>query len=111
MADSLRKCAICGNDYPVCRTCEEVISFKPWRTIVDTVEHYKIHIVLNDYTNKHITKEEAREMLQKCDIANYKTFLPHIVSAIDEILDRGNKTNKKKAKEDSVIAEENKDSE
>lgn len=104
MSESLRKCAVCGSEYPVCRTCEEIKTFKPWRTIVDTAEHYKIHIVLTDYTNKHITKEEARDMLQKCDIANYKTFLPHIATAIDEILEDSNtksieNANKKKNKD------------
>ena len=85
MQHNLRECAICGEKYPVCRTCEEVQSFKPWRTIVDTMEHYKIHIILSDYTNKRITKEDAKKMLLDCDIGDYKKFLPHIASVIDEI--------------------------
>ena len=55
------------------------------KTIVDTMEHYKIHIILSDYTNKRITKEDAKKMLLDCDIGDYKKFLPHIASVIDEI--------------------------
>ena len=42
MQQNLRECAICGEKYPVCRTCEEVQSFKPWRTIVDTMEMIRV---------------------------------------------------------------------
>ena len=80
------KCEICGKMYHMCNSCADSLTFKPWRSVVDSIEHFKIYIVLSDYTNKHISKGEAKQELEKCNISDYKTFEPHIVKAIDEIL-------------------------
>ena len=90
MAEKMRKCAVCGQEYPVCRTCEDIKTFKPWRTITDTAEHYQIHLILTEYTNQHITKAEAKEMLKRCNVADYENFLPHIASVIKTILEDNN---------------------
>jgi len=79
-------CSICGKKYHMCVTCSEVKSFMPWRTIVDTVNCYKIFLILRDYTNKSKTKESAKADLEKCDLSEISTFIPEVKSAVEEIL-------------------------
>lgn len=86
MNETNAHCSICGKGYHVCQSCDDMITFKPWRTVVDSIEHYKIYLTISEYANKVITKEEASEQLKKCQIENYKFFLPHIVKVMDEIL-------------------------
>lgn len=85
MAEKLNAtCDICGKKYHVCHSCEEAKSFKAWRTITDTIEHYKIFMVLSEYTR---TKDvgAAREGLDKCDLSGKENFSENIRKTIDEI--------------------------
>ena len=50
-------CAICGQPYKICRTCQEIKSFTPWRTITDTLQHYSLFLVLSEYSR---TKDKAK---------------------------------------------------
>ena len=34
-------CSICGEGYHLCSTCQNTKSFKPWRTVTDTIAHKK----------------------------------------------------------------------
>lgn len=78
-------CDICGKKYHVCHSCEEAKSFKAWRTITDTIEHYKIFMVLSEYTR---TKDinAAREGLRKCDLTGKENFNENIKNTINKIL-------------------------
>ncbi len=90
-------CAICGKRYHVCNSCGEVKSFTPWRSIVDTLEHYQIYFALHDYTlNKN--KEKAREELSKCDLTGFENFPVHIKEAINEIMETPKEQVKKEQK-------------
>ncbi|MGI6095528.1 MAG: hypothetical protein ACOYBL_08870 [Lachnospiraceae bacterium] len=77
-------CSICGERYHVCNACKNVKTLKPWRSITDTIDCYKIYMIIHDYNNGAITKESARKMLDTCTLP--KTFQPHIKTAIDEIM-------------------------
>lgn len=78
-------CSICGKGYHICNSCKEQQTFKPWRTVVDSIEHYKIYLVLHGYS---ITKdkEKAKSELQKCDLSDLENFKPNIKSVIKEIM-------------------------
>lgn len=78
-------CDICGSRYHICRSCENIESFSPWRVITDTVDHYKIFLVLSEYT-KTKNKEQAKKELGTCNLKDKDTFVPHIKAAIEEIL-------------------------
>lgn len=77
-------CDICGKRYSVCKTCQTVKTFKPWRTITDTIEHYKIFIALSEYTRTK-NKEEAKEQLSHCDLSDLESFPDRIKNVIKEI--------------------------
>ena len=85
MAETLNAtCAICGNNYHVCKTCKSVKSFTPCRTIADSTNCYKIYMIIHQYNCGIITKESAKKMLENCTMPN--TFQDHIKKVIDEIM-------------------------
>lgn len=79
-------CAICGKEYHFCKDCSDATTFTPWRTIVDTVEHYKIYLIIHDYTNKHIDKLEAKRLLSERDLKELESFVSEIKLVIQDIL-------------------------
>ena len=78
-------CDICGKRYSVCKSCQNIRSFKPWRTITDTLEHYKIFIALSGFT-KTGDKKEAKEQLSHCDLSEMETFPDRIKNTIKDII-------------------------
>ena len=89
-------CAICGTKYHVCRSCADETKIKPWRSIVDTISHYNIFLIIKDYTNKVITKSEAKTELGKCDLSGLNNFIPEIKSVITDIMKEDKKSSTKK---------------
>lgn len=87
MADYLNaKCSICGKLYHICNDCANTKSFTPWRAIADTLNCYKIFLILRDYTNGYTKKEEAKQLLKGCDLSELETFEDNIKISIKEIL-------------------------
>ena len=80
------QCSICGKKYHFCLDCGNAKSFTPWRTIVDTIEHYKIFIIIRNYVNKNINKSEAKLQLNKLDLSEIDIFVPEIKIVIEDIL-------------------------
>lgn len=78
-------CSICGAGYHICNSCSSQKSLRPWRTITDTVEHYKIFMAIRGYT---LTKdrETAKQELENCDLSGWENFNPEIRAAIEEIM-------------------------
>ena len=78
-------CAICGQGYHICQSCKEHKTFRSWRTVVDSMEHYKIFLAIHGYTvSKNL--EEAKSELQNCDLSDLETFKPEIKSIIQKIV-------------------------
>ncbi len=78
-------CDICGAGYHICNTCLQQKSFKSWRVVTDTVEHYKIYMAVHGYTLSQ-DKETAKRELEKCDLSGLEDFNPPIRAVIQEIL-------------------------
>ena len=95
-------CCICGAGYHVCNDCLSQKTLKPWRSVVDTIEHYKIYYVLHDYSVTK-NKEETKAELQKCDLSGIDNFVPEIREVINEIMEDVNK-NKHSSKK-AVVTE------
>lgn len=88
-------CIICGTKYHACDTCATISRITPWKRIVDTPNHYKIYLILNDYNYGIIKKQEAKRQLAQCDLINYKTFNKDVVAVIDTILESNLKQKEK----------------
>ena len=78
-------CAICGQPYKICRTCQEIKSFTPWRTITDTLQHYSLFLVLSEYSRTK-DKAKAKDELSKCDLSEKELFKDSVKNMIDEIM-------------------------
>ena len=78
-------CSICNKGYHICGTCKNEKHFKPWRTVTDTIAHYKIYMAIHGYT---ITgdSEQAKAELQNCDLSDMNCFKPEIKAVIGEIM-------------------------
>lgn len=79
-------CSICNEGYYLCQSCKNERKFKPWRTVTDTIEHYKIYMAIHGYTITK-NKEQAKVELQNCDLSDIKSFKTEIKSIIKEIMD------------------------
>lgn len=84
------RCSICGEGYHLCKSCADVKSFLPWRTVTDTVGHYLIYTAIHGYTISK-DKVKARSELEKCDLSELKKFNPEIQMVINEIIKSDNK--------------------
>ena len=52
MSESLNAtCAVCGERYHICNACKSVKTYKPWRTITDSAQCYKLYLIVHDYNN------------------------------------------------------------
>ena len=101
-------CIVCGKKYHLCIACERSkATWKPWKMIADTENCYEIYKVLNDYNFNKISKEEARNLLEKLDLKNVDTFKENVKSKIKEIMKR-KKTSKveKTIEVEDIIQEE-----
>lgn len=78
-------CSICGAPYRICNSCLQNKSFQSWRTIADTIDHYKIFMALHGYTLSG-DRETARQELQHCDLSGIDGFKPEIKAAVQEIM-------------------------
>lgn len=90
-------CAICGKGYHVCQDSLDQKTFRPWKTVTDTLEHYKVYAAIHLYTTTH-DKNAAKYELEKCDLSELETFHMDIQKIIHEILHE-NVMNKKNNKQ------------
>lgn len=97
-------CKICGVGYHVCGACLEQKTFKPWRTVTDTIEHYKIYLAIHGYTVSK-DKNKAKIELQGCNLNDLENFKPEVKAVIKEIMTEPKKirTTSKKDKENIKV--------
>jgi len=80
----LRNCILCGTQYEYCPRCDDT---KPTYFLKYCSENCKtISLILNQYSFKHLTKEQAIEELNKCDLSKLKNFEEKEKTYIESIL-------------------------
>ena len=94
MAENINAyCSICGKGYHICNSCAEQKTFRPWRSITDTIEHYKIYMAIHGYTVSK-NKEDAKAELSTCDLGDMDSFTPDIKKVISKIMAEDKKEEK-----------------
>lgn len=98
-----RKCLICQTEYYYCPSCEEARTgrrgFETWRVVAHDKNCRDILEILQKHSLEEITVDEAKEMLQKCDLSVLATAKESTKKHVDEIMgvtDNAPRRNKKK---------------
>lgn len=78
-------CVLCGSGYHSCDTCSQERTATPWRSLTDTMEHYKIFMVLRDYHNQTIDQNTARNLLSECDLSDQETYKDSAKAVLSDI--------------------------
>lgn len=92
-------CSICGKGYYVCISCKDQMKLHPYKFYTDTSEHYKVHQIIIGYSNKVLSKDEAREKLGKVDLSDIDSYKDNVKNVLNEIL--GSSQNEKTENDDS----------
>lgn len=69
-------CIVCGAGYHACDSCKETNGY---RTVADTPEHYQLYLLVCDYRDGKINKEQMQiELKRVAGITkeNYLTYKP-----------------------------------
>lgn len=81
------ECWVCGKEHDYCPTCGQTHG---WRYVADTIEHYQIHMTIEEYRSGVLTKKQAIEVFaDKCGVhANddLSWMLPHVEKVVREII-------------------------
>lgn len=85
MKKNNRKCICCQKEYTFCPNCGDFDNLPRWMSIFHDENCKKIFNTITEYYNKNLTKEQAKETLNKCDLSNKDTFKETIKKAIEEI--------------------------
>ena len=85
MKDINSYCVICGEGYHCCISCDDQKTMS-WRLITDSMNHFKVYMILCDYRDKKINKENAKKLLSQTDISGWENFKEGTKGLIKEIL-------------------------
>ena len=89
--DKNATCIICGKKYHLCIACERTkATWKNWKIIADSENCYEVYKIVNDYNFNKITKSEAKDLLEKCNLTELETFKENVKNVIKEIIEEKN---------------------
>lgn len=103
-------CKICGSGYHVCNSCMSQKTFKPWRSVTDSIDHYKIYLAIHGYTISN-NREKAKKELEECNLSGFDFFKAEIKDAIEDIIGDNKKTKVSSRKRKEYVEVENEISE
>lgn len=96
----LVECWVCGKPHEYCPTCGQTHG---WRYVADTMEHYQIHMTIEQYRSGVFTREQAvKSFAENCGVhANddLSWMLPNVEKGVREIIGEKEKTTKTTKKE------------
>lgn len=99
------KCMLCGKEYKYCKNCKSDYRKELWRSLYDTENCKNISKALSDYNFNRITKDEAKDILSKCDLSiDFNSYYRNEVNEIMAKPKRGTKA--KMLVLDEIVPEE-----
>jgi len=85
-----RICAVCGKEYEYCNTCRSFSNLPPWMNRYCSAGCKDALRIAIDYTQKVITKDEAKKLLKSTDLSNLRKFKEDIQETINAIMHEDN---------------------
>lgn len=80
-----KTCIACGTRYTFCSGCAQYDHLPRWMAIFHEENCKDIYNTVNDYINSGLSKEDAKELLDKCDLSNKDKMHHVLLNAINEI--------------------------
>lgn len=83
-AKNMSNCFLCGAEYEVCKMCQNVMQYTPWRRECDTARHWQIYMIVKDFRAGVLKADEAKKQLDhlKVTIAEVKTFVSSVQATL-----------------------------
>ncbi len=86
MKKNNKTCICCGKVYTYCNSCPQYYNEPTWKAIFHDANCKDIFMAVSDYLGQEKTKDEARAILDKCDLSGKDHFNQKIKDTIDEIM-------------------------
>ena len=81
-----KTCILCGNKYSYCSGCAEFDHLPRWMECYCSENCKDIFNILSSYNMNHKTKEEAKALLEKCDLTMTDTYSEFNKNCINSIM-------------------------
>ena len=94
-----RNCTVCGRQYKYCPKCSQYDGMEKWHVEYCSEQCRNTYSIINKYAFKHITKDEAKMLLEGNNITKDSILLPRWKESVKEIL---------KTEEKEVVKQETK---
>lgn len=94
-----RNCTVCGRQYKYCPKCSQYDGMEKWHVEYCSEQCKNTYSTINKYAFKHITKDEAKMLLEGNNITKDSVLLPRWKESVKEIL---------KTEEKEVVKQETK---
>ena len=86
MARRQRTCYLCGKDYQYCSTCSQDRMKPVWMSEFHSENCKNIFDICTRFNMKLMSKNEAKEALDTCDLSNKANFKSYVQRDLDVIL-------------------------
>ncbi len=86
MVRNNKTCILCGNKYSYCSGCAEFDHLPRWMECYCSENCKDIFNILSSYNMNHKTKEEAKALLEKCDLTMTDTYSEFNKNCINSIM-------------------------
>lgn len=91
-----RKCTVCGKIYEYCPRCSKYNHMEKWHIEYCSEQCRTTSSIINRYAFKHITKDEAMQLLKENNITRNSTLLSNKKEYVNEIFKQAKKPGRKK---------------
>lgn len=85
MARRQRECYLCGHEYKYCQTCSQDKMKPAWMVEFHSENCKNIFDICTRFNLEMISKDEAQEALEQCDLSNVENFKSYVKTDIQNI--------------------------
>ena len=82
---NLRACICCHKEYEYCPNCGKYQNLPSWMAIFHDANCRLIFRTATDYEAHNITDDQAREILDTCDLSRRELFIDSIQKMLDKL--------------------------